>query len=94
MPGLLANLVGAAESVCDKMILLSLSTRLAAADTATIMTVAIITTKVPIWMGAGFGPFEVGRGMKRADSSSSGAPNRSEKPASAAGSFPNQRQSS
>ena len=58
-PELLANFVGATEVVCGALILLGLYTRLAAAGTATIMTVAILTTKIPIWMGAGFGPFEV-----------------------------------
>lgn len=58
-PGLLANVVGAAEIVCGTLILLGLYTRLAAAGTATIMTVAIVTTKIPIWMGMGFGLFEV-----------------------------------
>jgi len=59
MPGLLANLVGVTEIACGALILLGLYTRLAAAGTATIMTVAILTTKIPIWMGTGFGPFEV-----------------------------------
>lgn len=59
VPGLLANVVGVVEVACGALILLGLYTRLAAAGTATIMTIAIITTKVPIWMGEGFGPFEV-----------------------------------
>ncbi len=59
MPELLANFVGGVESICGVLILIGFYTRLAAAGTATIMTVAIITTKIPIWMGEGFGPFEV-----------------------------------
>jgi len=59
MPEVLANLVGTTEVACGALILIGLYTRLAAAGTAAIMTVAIITTKIPIWMGAGFGPFEV-----------------------------------
>lgn len=59
MPELVANFVGTAEIVCGALILLGFYTRLAAAGTATIMTVAIVTTKIPIWMGSGFGPFEV-----------------------------------
>ncbi len=55
----LAPGVGAAEVVCGGLILLGLYTRWAAGVTAALMTVAIITTKLPIWMGAGFGPFEV-----------------------------------
>jgi len=58
-PEVLANLVGVTEIACGALILLGLYTRLAAAGTATIMTVAIVTTKIPIWLGAGFGPFEV-----------------------------------
>lgn len=59
VPELLANAVGVVEVTCGALILMGLYSRLAAAGTATIMTVAIITTKVPIWMGEGFGPFEV-----------------------------------
>lgn len=59
MPELLAHVVGATEVVCGALILVGLYTRLAAVGTATIMTVALVTTKIPIWMGAGFGPFEV-----------------------------------
>jgi putative oxidoreductase len=59
VPELLAPLVGVTEIVCGLLILLGLYTRLAAAGTAVIMMVAIITTKIPIWMGHGFGPFEV-----------------------------------
>ncbi len=55
----LAPGVGAAEVVCGGLILLGLYTRWAAGVTAALMTVAIITTKIPIWMGAGVGPFEV-----------------------------------
>nr|WP_263841085.1 DoxX family protein [Salinibacter sp.] len=54
-----AGLVGGTEVVCGLLILIGFYTRLAAAGTATIMTVAIITTKIPIWLGTGFGPFEV-----------------------------------
>ena len=51
--------VGAFEVVCGALILLGLFTRLAAVPTFVIMTVAIITTKIPIWLGHGFGPFGV-----------------------------------
>lgn len=54
-----ANVVGGAEIVAGILLLLGLYARVGATITATIMTVAIITTKVPIWMGEGFGPFEV-----------------------------------
>lgn len=59
IPELLANAVGIAEVVCGVLILLGLYTRWAAAGTAAIMTVALVTTKIPIWIGAGIGPFEV-----------------------------------
>lgn len=59
MPEVLGTFVGGAEVVFGVLILIGFYTRWAAAGTATIMTVAIITTKIPIWLGAGFGPFEV-----------------------------------
>ncbi|MCS3639418.1 DoxX family protein [Salinibacter ruber] len=59
VPEGVASLVGGVEVVCGLLILIGFYTRLAAAGTATIMTTAIITTKIPIWLGEGFGPFEV-----------------------------------
>lgn len=59
MPELLASVVGVGEIVCGVGLLLGLYTRWAAGVTAAIMIVAIVTTKIPIWMGAGVGPFEV-----------------------------------
>lgn len=58
-PELLANAVGGIEIVAGVLLLLGFYTRRAAAVTATIMAVAIVTTKIPIWLGVGFGPFEV-----------------------------------
>jgi putative oxidoreductase len=58
-PELLGYFVGGVETVCGALILLGLFTRLAAGPLFIIMGVAIVTTKIPIWMGAGFGPFEV-----------------------------------
>lgn len=58
-PELLANFVGATEIVCGALLLLGLYTRRAAGIIAIIMAVALVTTKIPIWMGEGFGPFEV-----------------------------------
>lgn len=49
--------VGTFETVCGALILLGLLTRIAAVPTLIIMIVAIITTKIPIWIGASFGPF-------------------------------------
>jgi putative oxidoreductase len=51
--------VGVFETVCGLMILLGLLTRLAAVPTLVIMVVAIVTTKIPVLLGHGFGPFGV-----------------------------------
>ncbi|MEX2465284.1 MAG: DoxX family protein [Gemmatimonadota bacterium] len=51
--------VGAFETVCGAMLLAGLLARLAAVPTFVIMVVAIITTKIPILFGQGFGPFPV-----------------------------------
>lgn len=51
--------VGTFETVCGALILLGLWTRLAAIPLLVIMLVAIITTKIPILLGQGFGPFGV-----------------------------------
>lgn len=58
-PDLIGYLVGGFEILCGAMILAGLLTRLAAVPTLVIMVVALITTKVPILLGHGFGPFEV-----------------------------------
>ena len=58
-PEVMGYLVGSAEVVAGALLLIGLCTRGAAFVTASIMTVAIITTKIPIWMGEGFGPFVV-----------------------------------
>ena len=44
---------------CGALILLGLLTRLAAVPTLVIMLVAIVTTKIPVLLGHGFGPFGV-----------------------------------
>jgi len=59
VPEVVSNLVGGMEVVCGTLILLGLFARLAAFGTVILMMVAILTTKIPIWVGAGFGPFEV-----------------------------------
>lgn len=51
--------VGTFEVVCGALLLLGLLTRLAAVPMLVIMLVAIITTKIPILLGHGFGPFAV-----------------------------------
>lgn len=51
--------VGTFETVCGAMVLAGLWTRMAAVPLVVIMLVAIITTKIPILFGQGFGPFGV-----------------------------------
>lgn len=51
--------VGIVEVVCGLLILLGLYTRWAAILPAFIMLMALITTKLPILFGQGFGPFVV-----------------------------------
>lgn len=51
--------VGTFETICGALILLGLLTRLAAVPTFVIMAVAIVTTKIPVLLGHGFGPFGV-----------------------------------
>lgn len=54
-PEILAPLVAGFEIVCGSLILLGLLTRLAAIPLATIISVAIYTTKIPILLKSGFG---------------------------------------
>jgi uncharacterized membrane protein YphA (DoxX/SURF4 family) len=58
-PELLAYTVAVFEMVCGLLIVLGLATRLAAVPTAVVMIIAITTTKIPIFLGHGFGPFGV-----------------------------------
>lgn len=59
MPEVFGYLIGSVETICGLFILLGLFTRLSALPTAVIMIVAIAVTKIPVWLGHGFGPFEV-----------------------------------
>jgi uncharacterized membrane protein YphA (DoxX/SURF4 family) len=56
-PEILGNLVGFLEVAAGILLLMGLLTRGAALTTLLIMTVAIITTKIPIGFGESFGPF-------------------------------------
>lgn len=56
---LLAGFVGVVEIVCGALVLAGLATRLAALPLVATMLVAIVTTKIPILLGHGFGPFGV-----------------------------------
>jgi uncharacterized membrane protein YphA (DoxX/SURF4 family) len=53
-PESLAPFVGTFEIVCGALVLLGLLTRLAAIPLLTIMGVALYTTKLPIFLKAGF----------------------------------------
>lgn len=56
-PEFFGNFVGAFEILAGALILFGLLTRGAALTTFLIMSVAIITTKIPILFGESFGPF-------------------------------------
>jgi len=51
--------VGTVEIVCGTLLLLGLFTRLASIPLLISMSVAVISTKVPILLGHGFGPFSL-----------------------------------
>jgi uncharacterized membrane protein YphA (DoxX/SURF4 family) len=51
--------VGTVEVVCGVLVLIGLYTRWAAVPLAVIMLGALVTTKLPILLGEGFGPFVV-----------------------------------
>jgi uncharacterized membrane protein YphA (DoxX/SURF4 family) len=54
MPQVLGPFVGSVEILCGSLVLLGLFTRLAVIPLLVIMTVAVMTTKVPIFMDRGF----------------------------------------
>jgi uncharacterized membrane protein YphA (DoxX/SURF4 family) len=56
---LMGPFVGAVEISCGALILLGLLTRLATIPLLISMTVAVISTKIPILLGHGFGPFSL-----------------------------------
>ncbi len=58
-PGISAPFVGAAETVCGALLIVGLLTRAAAAVLLIDISVAIVSTKVPILLGQGFGPFSL-----------------------------------
>jgi len=53
-PELLAPLVGCFEITCGLLVLLGLLTRLAVVPLITVMLVAILTTKLPMFVSSGF----------------------------------------
>ena len=58
-PHVMGPFVGVVEIVCGTLILLGLLTRLATVPLLISMTVAVVSTKVPILLGHGFGPFSL-----------------------------------
>ncbi len=58
-PDITAPLVGMVEIVCGSLILLGLGTRLAAIPLLIDISVAIVSTKVPILLGRGFWGFQL-----------------------------------
>ena len=58
-PQISAPFVGAAETICGALIMLGLLTRAAAAVLLIDITVAIVSTKIPILLGHGIGPFSL-----------------------------------
>ena len=58
-PEIMGPLVGVVEMLCGALIILGLFTRLAAIPLIVIMIVAIVSTKIPIWLGHDFWIFHV-----------------------------------
>lgn len=58
-PDVMGPFVGVVETVCGALVLLGLLTRLAAVPLIINMTVAIVSTKIPILLGHGFWGFSL-----------------------------------
>jgi len=58
-PDVSAPFVGAAETTCGALLIAGLLTRAASAVLLIDISIAIISTKVPILLGHGFGPFSL-----------------------------------
>jgi uncharacterized membrane protein YphA (DoxX/SURF4 family) len=58
-PDLMGPFVGVVELICGALIILGLFTRLAAIPLIVIMVVALVSTKLPIWLGEDFWIFHV-----------------------------------
>jgi uncharacterized membrane protein YphA (DoxX/SURF4 family) len=56
-PEVMGRFVGAAETICGVLVIAGLLTRAAALVLLVDISVAILSTKVPILLGHGFGPF-------------------------------------
>lgn len=64
-PDLMGPFVGVVETACGLLIVLGLFTRLATIPLLIVMVVAIVSTKVPILIGQGVGPFHLAADIKR-----------------------------
>ena len=60
-PDVSGPFVGAAETLCGALVIAGLLTRLSAAVLLIDISVAILSTKVPILLGHGFGPFSLAK---------------------------------
>jgi len=58
-PEIMGPLVGVVEMLCGALIILGLFTQLAAIPLIVIMIVAIVSTKIPIWLGHDFWIFHL-----------------------------------
>lgn len=58
-PNAMGPFVGGVEIFCGALLLLGFFTRLAAVPLLVDISVAILTTKIPILLGRGYGPFHV-----------------------------------
>jgi putative oxidoreductase len=64
-PDVMGPFVGVVETVCGALIVLGLFTRLAAIPLIIIMIVALISTKLPIWLGHDFWIFHLAQDIRR-----------------------------
>ena len=60
-PNIMAPFVGVVEIVCGALVILGLITRLAAIPLLIDISVAIISTKIPMWLGHGYWHFSVSK---------------------------------
>jgi uncharacterized membrane protein YphA (DoxX/SURF4 family) len=58
-PATMGPFVGAVEIICGALLLIGLLTRLAAIPLLIDISVAIVSTKIPILLGRNFGPFHL-----------------------------------
>jgi putative oxidoreductase len=61
MPGALGPFVGGVETICGALLLMGLLTRLASVPLLINISVAILSTKIPILLGHGFWTFTVAK---------------------------------